>query len=37
MLFNENGTSSLTITGVTFNSKGLGLSAASGVSFAAFA
>ena len=33
VLFNENGTSSLTITGVTFNSKGLGLSAASGTGF----
>lgn len=33
VLFNENGTSSLTITGVNFNSKGLGLSAASGTGF----
>jgi flagellin len=33
VLFNENGTSSLTISGVTFNSKGLGLSAASGTGF----
>ena len=33
VLFNENGTSSLTITGVTFNSKGLGLAAASGTGF----
>jgi flagellin len=33
VLFNENGTSSLSITGVTFNSKGLGLSAASGTGF----
>ena len=31
--FNETGTSSLTISGVTFNSKGLGLSAASGTGF----
>ncbi len=31
--FNENGTSSLTISGVSFNSKGLGLSAASGTGF----
>jgi flagellin len=31
--FNETGTSSLTIAGVTFNSKGLGLSAASGTGF----
>ena len=33
VLFNENGTSSLTISGVNFNSKGLGLSAASGTGF----
>ena len=33
VLFNENGTSSLSITGVNFNSKGLGLSAASGTGF----
>ena len=33
VLFNENGTSSLTIAGVNFNSKGLGLSAASGTGF----
>ena len=33
VLFNETGTSSLTIAGVTFNSKGLGLSAASGTGF----
>jgi flagellin len=33
VLFNENGTSSLTIAGVKFNSKGLGLSAASGTGF----
>jgi len=33
VLFNETGTSSLTISGVTFNSKGLGLSAASGTGF----
>jgi flagellin len=33
VLFNENGTSSLTISGVTFNSKGLGLSPASGTGF----
>src|ERR1700686_3891696 len=31
--FNETGTSSLTISGVNFNSKGLGLSAASGTGF----
>src|SRR6202049_4029575 len=31
--FNETGTSSLTIAGVNFNSKGLGLSAASGTGF----
>jgi flagellin len=33
VLFNENGTSSLSITGVNFNAKGLGLSAASGTGF----
>jgi flagellin len=33
VLFNETGTSSLNITGVTFNSKGLGLSAATGTGF----
>ena len=33
VLFNETGTSSLTIAGVNFNSKGLGLSAASGTGF----
>jgi flagellin-like hook-associated protein FlgL len=33
VLFNENGTSSLTIAGVNFNSKGLGLSVASGTGF----
>jgi flagellin-like hook-associated protein FlgL len=33
VLFNETGTSSLTISGVNFNSKGLGLSAASGTGF----
>jgi flagellin len=33
VLFNENGTSSLTIAGVKFDSKGLGLSAASGTGF----
>jgi len=33
VLFNETGTSSLTITGVNFNSAGLGLSAASGTGF----
>ena len=33
VLFNENGTSSLTISGVTFNSKGLGLSNISGTGF----
>jgi flagellin len=33
VLFNENGTSSLSITGVNFNSKGLGLSTASGTGF----
>jgi flagellin len=33
VLFNENGTSSLTINGVNFSSKGLGLSAASGTGF----
>jgi flagellin-like hook-associated protein FlgL len=33
VLFNENGTSSLTISGVNFNAKGLGLSAASGTGF----
>ncbi len=33
VLFNETGTSSLTIAGVDFNSKGLGLSAASGTGF----
>ena len=33
VLFNESGTSSLTISGVNFNSKGLGLSAASGTGF----
>ncbi len=31
--FNENGTSSLTISGVTFNAKGLGLSTISGTGF----
>src|SRR5580658_3145552 len=33
VLFNETGTSSLTISGVNFNSAGLGLSAASGTGF----
>ena len=33
VLFNENGTSSLTIAGVKFNSKGLGLSPTSGTGF----
>ena len=33
VLFNETGTSSLNIAGVNFNSKGLGLSAASGTGF----
>ncbi len=33
VLFNENGTSSLTISGVNFNSKGLGLSTISGTGF----
>jgi len=33
VLFNENGTSSLTIAGVKFDAKGLGLSAASGTGF----
>jgi flagellin-like hook-associated protein FlgL len=33
VLFNENGTSSLSITGVNFNAKGLGLSTASGTGF----
>jgi flagellin len=33
VLFNENGTSSLSIAGVNFNSKGLGLSAATGTGF----
>jgi flagellin len=33
VLFNENGTSSLTIAGVKFDSKGLGLSAVSGTGF----
>ncbi|HWX84354.1 MAG TPA: flagellin [Xanthobacteraceae bacterium] len=33
VLFNENGTSSLSINGVTFNSKGLGLSTISGTGF----
>jgi len=33
VLFNETGTSSLTISGVSFDSKGLGLSAASGTGF----
>ena len=33
VLFNENGTSSLSITGVNFNATGLGLSAASGTGF----
>ena len=32
-VFNENGTSSLTIAGVTFNSAGLGLTAISGTGF----
>ena len=33
VLFNENGTSSLTIAGVNFNAKGLGLSTVSGTGF----
>ena len=33
MVFNETGTSSLTITGVTFNSAGLGLDAVAGAGF----
>ena len=33
VVFNENGTSSLTIAGVTFNSAGLGLTAVSGTGF----
>ena len=33
VLFNENGTSSLTISGVNFNAKGLGLSTISGTGF----
>jgi flagellin len=33
VVFNETGTSSLTITGVTFNSSGLGLTAVSGAGF----
>ena len=33
VVFNENGTSSLTIAGVTFNAGGLGLAAISGTGF----